>query len=892
MAARIGLMLLALCAAAISLRGQPAGVLIEPMPAWTRLAEWKATTLSKTNEKTEGTHYLLYEHQQHPQAKEDFQRNVLLMWNETGVQDSGNLSFYFDPNYQKLVLHRVQIHRNGQVLDRLDRTKIKLVQREAGLGLHIYTGRQTALLFVEDLRVGDVLEYAFTTRGANPIMGDHFSTRLAVRTGVALDRQRIRIVWSGDKPLHVRQHRVEVEAKKAAVPGGTEYVWDFANLEMVPYEDYTPPSYEPYPYLELSDFDSWARVVEWALPLYDLTGTMLPVELEKLIKQWQNMGSTRESSTMDSTRESSAVGSTRELSARLALQFVQDDLRYTGLEMGPDSYKPAPPAETFERRFGDCKGKVLLLCAILRAMNLEASPALVNSYLREAIGRRLPSPFAFDHVIVKLNLNGKIVWLDPTISHQGGPLWTRHVSPFGQALVIQPGVTALETITRPPGRTGGQEVKATFKILDYEAPVDFTVTTTYRGAEADNMREELARADKKEMVKANLNYYARFYPGIHDPKPLVVFDNRERNDLSVSEYYRITNLWTLSTAGNQWEASLFGESLVDQLPEPSTRLRTRPLRLPYPLYRSHEVTVHLPDRDWQIPTTKDEVQHNGFLFRHERMLRGSILRLTYECETRAAEVPLEHVATYFKKVNEMEGLLADSLFRRASLSRNFLADVNWMMVVIAGFAAGAALAGGIWVWRRARWPAEYPPLLPDEQKLQGIGGWLILVAIGMCLTPFVRAHELSKSWDGYFSIQAWRSAAMPGGEQFHALFGPLLIFEVLCNVVLLGLSLLTACLFFRKRQAFPRTFIVLMFGNAAYLWIDYIIGGMIPSVAELSSAVLLRAALKATLTAMVWSAYMMKSRRVKLTFRDVRMAPGPPPIPYEESQACDASTGT
>src|SRR6185436_3900373 len=99
-----------------------------------------------------------------------------LMENETGVQDSGSLRFSFDPSFEELLLNRVQIHREGKVLERLDRSKIRIIQPEPDLGGHLLTGEQKAVLFVEDLRVGDALEYAYTTRGANPILNGHFST--------------------------------------------------------------------------------------------------------------------------------------------------------------------------------------------------------------------------------------------------------------------------------------------------------------------------------------------------------------------------------------------------------------------------------------------------------------------------------------------------------------------------------------------------------------------------------------------------------------------------------------------------------------------------------------------------------------------------------------------
>ncbi len=68
-------------------------------------------------------------------------------------------------------------------------------------------------------------------------------------------------------------------------------------------------------------------------------------------------------------------------------------------------------------------------------MKIEAHPALVNSSGYD-VGSRLPSPFAFNHAIVKIVLDGKTIWVDPTESNQGGLLWNRYVSHFGKGLVI------------------------------------------------------------------------------------------------------------------------------------------------------------------------------------------------------------------------------------------------------------------------------------------------------------------------------------------------------------------------------------------------------------------------------------------------------------------------
>jgi hypothetical protein len=828
-------------------------VSIGPPPDWVQPVKWDAAARRPPQEKSEGVRYLLDERQEHPQREEEFVHGIDLMENEAGVQDSGSRAFYFDPSYQQLILHQVQIHRGGRVLNRLDPAKLKTIQSEPGLNGHMLTGEQSAVLFIEDLRVGDVLEYSYTRRGYNPILGGHFSSRFGVQFGAPVERQRIRVLWTAEKPLHVRTHRTGTTPGKK-IGSSTEYLWDFTNLTAIEYEDYLPASYEPYPYVELSDFKDWARVVDWALPMYAVASTNLPPELQQLIEEWQRTGTTDEER------------------ARLALEFVQDELRYTGLELGPDSYRPTPAAETFEKRFGDCKGKVLLLCTIFRAMNFEAWPALVNSSAREAIAHRLPSPFAFNHVIVKLRLGNKMFWLDPTYSHQGGALAHRFLPRLGKALVIQPGSTALEDVPLSAADNTRQRVQATFRMTDYKSPTTLNVQTTYRGFGADDMREDLARSDLKELGKDYLNYYARFYPDIGAAQPLAISDDRKANVLTVTESYRINDIWKLDATSKKRQAEFYGESLVNLLTDPSTRLRTMPLRIPFPLRQEHDIAVHLPDSDWDIPKADKTIEHEAFSFRARRSFTGKVVRYQFECETRVPELPPQKVADYLVKLEEMETELGESLERPDDKPGHLFANLNWLMIVIAGFGGVFTLAGVLIGWHLTRTrtvagPGEVPPLLLEATpELHGLRGWLILVGVGLGLGLVMRSYFLLSNWEGYFSIQVWQSFAMPQSDQYHPGYAPLLIYELLGNIALFGVNVLALVLFFTKRKAFPKVFLLLLWASAILVVSDELICRQIPFLAKESDAASARLAIRGVFHAVLWTAYTLKSRRVQATF--------------------------
>ena len=711
------------------------------------------------------------------------------------------------------------------------------------------TGQQTAVLFIEDLRVGDVLEYAYTIRGANPALGGHYSSRFTLESDSVVERELFRVVWDDPTPLQQRLHRTEAQPVITPAGVGADYVWSFTNPPVIPYEDHQPASCEPYAYVEVSDFADWRGVVEWALPLYEAGATNLPAELNELVAQWQSSGKSNEER------------------ARFALEFVQDKLRYTGIELGPDSYRPANPVETFQKRFGDCKGKVVLLRLLLRQLGIESFPALVNSSVQEAIEQRLPSPFAFNHVILQMQLDGKTVWVDPTYSHQGGSLWNRYLPPYGQALVVRSGNMALENIPRSPAEAGHQQkVSSDFAIKNYTQPVAFTVRTEYSGASADDMRDEIASTPASDQAKNYLNYYAKFYAGISSTQPLKVTDDRAANRLVVEEFYAITNLWERDATDKLWRASFYADNLYNILADPRTRLRKTPLALAFPLSRQQRLTVHLPDSDWPISETRTNVEHAGFTFNYHRQLHGKTLTFDYECRTKLATIPAGMVPDYLAALDHMKELLDDSLQRP---DENATTDgLNWLMVIIAVLGAGGTAVAGIWYWRRVKFAPPVAPPFIEAPELEGLGGWLIMVGFGLCLAPIWRIVTVGSSWESFFSLAVWQNVTVPSGSSYHPLYAPLLMLEMLANIFLLGVNLLALNFFFTKRRAFPKVYIAMLISSAAFLILDDAGVALVSAKHASGEAVSHKDAIRAVFTALIWSSYMVKSRRVQATFTE------------------------
>jgi len=123
--------------------------------------------------------------------------------------------------------------------------------------------------------------------------------------------------------------------------------------------------------------------------------------------------------------------------------FVQQQVRYVDVEVGIGGFRPSPPHEVLDRRWGDCKDKALLLVDLLAEAGIAAHPALVYSGGRRVL-TDFPSPFQFNHVIVAVPAAGVPVGDGDAVA--GGFLFVDPTQPKGGADWLHPGVQEQEAL--------------------------------------------------------------------------------------------------------------------------------------------------------------------------------------------------------------------------------------------------------------------------------------------------------------------------------------------------------------------------------------------------------------------------------------------------------------
>ena len=328
-----------------------------PPPAWVKPINLEADASAPVEQIRSGVYYLLVDRQTRvtDNDRQQFNRFAIKVVNEKGMEHAASIDIDFDPSFERLQLHTLSVHRNGRVISQLETVPIRTLQREKELEALILDGRLTASLLVQDVRVGDVVEYAYSVRGVHPsIKGGQFGG-FDLQWRDPVHALYMRLLWPEKRPITFRNMHLDKPAVESEQGGVRQFEWTAKQVPGLRVSDDAPVWFDPYPYVQWSSFRDWAEVSRWAAPLYSPPAVPrgeLSGEVER-IRQ-----------TLPDPRDQAAA----------VLQYVQKNIRYLSVDVGVGSYTPSPPAAVMARRFGDCKAKTLLMLTMLKALASKRVP--------------------------------------------------------------------------------------------------------------------------------------------------------------------------------------------------------------------------------------------------------------------------------------------------------------------------------------------------------------------------------------------------------------------------------------------------------------------------------------------------------------------------------------
>lgn len=712
-------------------------ILRGPAPAWVAPRSVDDDWRAPDTQSADGVDYLLVDRQLNATGKalSAYYRTARVITSATGLSSESRIELSWNPAFETLTLHRLQIRRDGTVIDRLQDAHFEVLRRESSLDDDIVDGTLSAITHLEDLRVGDVLDVAFSRTGENAVFEGRRQERYAMGWVLPAHDVQLRVLWPAARPFAARAidpHGTvpKMQEQRTAI-GARELRWSAIDVAPIRSEGDLPWDYALWPSITIGDEQQWTDIVTWGLRLHDLDGdgTSSDVELppwyDQQLDQWRSLPSTK-------------------AKALAASNFARAEIRYVGLEMGEQSHRPRPIATVLRRRYGDCKDQSLLLTHTLRQLGIPAWTVLIHTQRGRTLDDDLPAGHAFNHVIVAAQLGDDpddLTWIDPTDSERRDLATPR----FERGLVLRDGETGPRVIpiAVPPEPTEDVEERWLFSTVDNTAHL--RVTSTWRGVGAEYMRRQLASESREQIAANYLNFYIRTFDAARAVAPLEV--QTQGDDVVVIERYTIDDAWKTPTPDHQ-ELSLPLGTATDVITLPSVRRRTQPLGLSHPVNRRHTLRLLFatapgaelsPDlENARVPFAPHEFEAEDIrieppAFRFRRTVTphpGGEVVIEAHYESRRDRVDADDVAEVLAKFEEARDLGTYEVQRPTPgyvappPSSRTLGLAMWMLGWMTAFATI-----GVGAWSLG--PRRMPVTTPSSPLRGWHRAWPLLAGLGL-----------------------------------------------------------------------------------------------------------------------------------------------------------------
>lgn len=351
---------------------------------------------------------------------------------QDGGRAIGQLYFFYDRKFSQVVdFHARIIKPDGQTktFDRDD-----LIDQLAWAGSQLYVDNRLVSLDLTDCPLGTVVEYRFTELQTDPKL---FQLRAAFGGRYPIVQSRLTVTFPEDWKV---EHAAVQLSKPLDWPpavsttgsGQTKWVWEKQDVDAHRSEPLAPTYSDSVPIVAV-------RLASWTIDGVRTDSFADLRDLSKWLYKLQDGTDDTNAAMLALVAEIVAEAPSPRDKARRLYEWVQENIRYTGVQIGLGGWRPFSATEVFETRYGDCKAKANLLRSMLKTQKIDSSMA--SLYAHDGFPRDflLPTLGNTNHAILMIHLPGGPVVVDPT---------TRTV-PFGQLPLGDQEANLLEV--RPEG---------------------------------------------------------------------------------------------------------------------------------------------------------------------------------------------------------------------------------------------------------------------------------------------------------------------------------------------------------------------------------------------------------------------------------------------------------
>ena len=247
-----------------------------PDPAWVETMDVPAPDPARADRSTQ---LLLASPQSYYAADraDHYERFAILAQTAQALQPVGNLTIVWNPARSSLVIHHVRIRRAGQVIDLLaNGQRFTTLQRGNNLESAVLDGNLTAVMQVEGLQVGDVLDAAWTvSRRANVLPLRAEQVILPPRS-IPARKFAIRQIWAPGLPIQWHGTGVLAHPEISQTARGTRLAVDLNDASAPNPPAMVPPRFAVPSMLLLTQFRDWAEISGELAPYFQRAAVLAP----------------------------------------------------------------------------------------------------------------------------------------------------------------------------------------------------------------------------------------------------------------------------------------------------------------------------------------------------------------------------------------------------------------------------------------------------------------------------------------------------------------------------------------------------------------------------------------------------------------------------------------
>ena len=551
--------------------------------------------------------------------------NAVRIQTPQGLSALGTIALTWNPDTDVMIVHYVDLVRGGKVMNLLaNGRRFTIAKREPNLEAATLDDTLTAILQPPGLRVGDIVEIAYTLVRREPLLDGTPSAEIQIPPTLPVVLLHMRALWSASLPIRWQAGRALVGVHRIEDGAQVGVSVTMRNARPVIEPRFAPLRFQVERRIDLSAFRSWAQLARRFAPLYSQAAQLgahspLRAELARI-----------RAATADPRRQ-----------AALALRLVENQVRYLFLDLNDGGLRPAPADLTWSRRFGDCKGKTVLLLALLHALGIQAEPVAVNVMAGDVVTDRLPMIQLFDHVLVRAVIAGRTYWLDGTRLGDRS-LRQLHIPYYHWGLpLIGHGAHLLRMVPPPPKHP----LFDTRITIDAAAgilrPAPFHVETSMRGAVGVFFEQRLANLTPDQLDESLRRYWAQRYDFVHVKAVSARYDRKAHAERLTMD----------GTARLQWREHDYltdglGVGYVADFSRPPGPNRAAPYAVAYPYYTRSSEVIRLPQDGRGFTVVGADIDRTvaGMRFRRRARIQGGVFTAMATQRSVAREFPANEAA--------------------------------------------------------------------------------------------------------------------------------------------------------------------------------------------------------------------------------------------------------